>query len=101
MDLVLLNVDAVQLPETPQEIKYSRIEVRNLKYAGRYLMAFRYRISLMPGIWVHEKPSALLQPPHQNTYATIMSAYLNAVMEMVKRGNDRNPGCDKTHGWSQ
>ena len=53
----LLNMDAIQLPEILQENKYARIEVRDLKHAGgRYLMAFRYRILLMLGIWAHEKP---------------------------------------------
>lgn len=54
----LLNMDAIQLPETLQENKYTRIEVRDLKHAGRYLMAVRYQILPMLGIWVHEKPCA-------------------------------------------
>lgn len=31
--------------------------------------------------------SPLLQPPHMNAHATIISSYLNAVMEMVSRGD--------------
>lgn len=40
--------------------------------------------------------SPLLQPPQENTHATIISAYLNAVMEMVIQGNDedRTPNMD-------
>jgi hypothetical protein len=51
MDLELLNVDAIQLPESLQENNYARIEVRNLKHVGRSLITSRYQILLMPGIW--------------------------------------------------
>lgn len=40
--------------------------------------------------------SPLLQPPHENSHATIISTYLNAIMEMVNQGdeNDRMPDID-------
>ncbi|KAB8213263.1 hypothetical protein BDV33DRAFT_185117 [Aspergillus novoparasiticus] len=40
--------------------------------------------------------SPLLQPPHENTHATIISAYLNTVIEMVYQGKrrERTPNID-------
>ena len=59
IDFELLNMNAVQLPETLQENKYARIEVRGLKHAGKVPNgAYRHRTLLMPGIWAHEKPCA-------------------------------------------
>ncbi|KAJ5742608.1 uncharacterized protein N7511_011340 [Penicillium nucicola] len=79
INLELLNTDAIQLPETLQENKYARIEVSNITDAG--YLGTRETLRLL---------SPLLQSPQENPHATIISAYLNAVMEMVKQGDDRD-----------
>ncbi|KAJ5501693.1 hypothetical protein N7453_006510 [Penicillium expansum] len=86
----LLNMDAIQLPETLQENKYTRIEVSNITDAG--YLGTRETLRLL---------SPLLQSPHDNTHATIISAYLNAVMEMVSGGDteDQTPNIDLLTGF--
>ncbi|KAJ5210551.1 hypothetical protein N7491_010358 [Penicillium cf. griseofulvum] len=79
IDIELLNVDAIQLPEILQKDKYARIEVSNITDAG--YLGTRETLRLL---------SPLLQPPQENSHATIISAYLNAIMEMVNQGNDRD-----------
>ncbi|KAG0156690.1 hypothetical protein PDIDSM_3871 [Penicillium digitatum] len=79
IDFELLNMNAVQLPETLQENKYARIEASNITDAG--YLGTRETLRVL---------SPLLQSPRDNTHATIISAYLNAIMEMVHRGNDRD-----------
>lgn len=39
--------------------------------------------------------SPLLQPPHENPHATIISTYLNAIMEMVNQGDEKDRIPDK------
>ncbi|KAJ5335809.1 uncharacterized protein N7506_005745 [Penicillium brevicompactum] len=79
IDIELFNVDAIQLPGILQGNKYARIEVSNITDAG--YLGTRETLRLL---------SPLLQPPQKNPHATIISAYLNAIMEMVKQGDDRD-----------
>ncbi|KAL2835295.1 hypothetical protein BDW59DRAFT_177240 [Aspergillus cavernicola] len=81
----LLNIDAIQLPQALQERKYTRIEVSNITDAG--YVGTRETLRLL---------SPLLQPPHENAHATIISTYLNAIMEMVNLGDeeDKTPDTD-------
>ncbi|KAI3049468.1 hypothetical protein CBS147353_11672 [Aspergillus niger] len=85
VDFELLHVDAVKLPEILKMQKYARIEVSNITDAG--YLGTRETLRLL---------SPLLQPPHENPHATIISTYLNAIMEMVNQGdeNDRMPDID-------
>lgn len=95
VDFELFNMNAVELPQILLANKYARIEVSesadeeepststnrievsNITDAG--YLGTRETLRFL---------SPLLQPPHENPHAVVISAYLNAVMEMVNLSGD-------------
>ncbi|KAF1831410.1 hypothetical protein BDW02DRAFT_531923 [Decorospora gaudefroyi] len=71
--LQLLNVDANVLPKLLTSKSYDRIEVSNISDAG--YMGTHRTLSLF---------APLLQHKTQNVHATMITCYLNAVMETMK-----------------
>ncbi|KAJ0423532.1 hypothetical protein BJY00DRAFT_321672 [Aspergillus carlsbadensis] len=65
--------------------RLARTEVSNITDAG--YLGTRETLRLL---------SPLLQPPHENPHATMISSYLNAIMEMVNQGDtsDQTPNVD-------
>ena len=82
--LELFNVDATTLPRLLVPLSYDKIEVSNISDAG--YVGTRRVLSLF---------APLLQATAENADATIITCYLNAVMEMVKMtGTDTIPDID-------
>ncbi|PGH26457.1 hypothetical protein AJ80_01770 [Polytolypa hystricis UAMH7299] len=78
VDFEIYNVDVKELPKLLERGKYSRIEVANICDAG-YVGIRGTLATLCP----------LLQSSLRNPHATLITVFINAVMEMA-RGNDKD-----------
>ncbi|KAL2063905.1 hypothetical protein VTL71DRAFT_4399 [Oculimacula yallundae] len=76
---VLYNVDVRELPQHLGQDRYDRIEVANICDGG--YIGIRNTLSLL---------SPFLKSPQQNVHATLITLFINAVKETVKRGDPKD-----------
>ncbi|KAJ5150509.1 uncharacterized protein N7500_010698 [Penicillium coprophilum] len=79
VDFEMVNIDAKELPLHLAKDHYTRIEVSNICDAG-YLGIRATLTALAP----------LLQPPERNPNATLITLFLNAVMEIAKANGEKD-----------
>ncbi|KAJ5970760.1 uncharacterized protein N7479_000678 [Penicillium vulpinum] len=79
VDFEMVNIDAKELPLHLPKDHYTRIEVSNISDAG-YLGIRATLQALTP----------LLQPPKRNPNATLITLFLNAVMEISKASGEED-----------
>ncbi|KAI0381513.1 hypothetical protein F5Y04DRAFT_288406 [Hypomontagnella monticulosa] len=79
----LLNVDATELEQHVEKGTYDRIEASNI--ADMCWLGTRETLRCL---------TPLLAPPARNPHATLITVYLNATMEMVKRSSAKEQELD-------
>ncbi|KAI1270313.1 hypothetical protein F5Y18DRAFT_367881 [Xylariaceae sp. FL1019] len=84
----LYNMDARKLPQQLKKHDYARIELSNI--TDRAYLGTREALSTL---------SPLLQTPEENSHATILTLFLNAVMEIAKADERSAPSGNIDTGW--